>query len=357
MRTGKRRFIQVFVILLIIAAVILAWFLTESGTRRAVPPPPTPVRVEKPVMRRLEETLAAYGNLKSANQVTLLPKVAGSITALFAEVGDAVEEGSLLAEIDREAYKLDLIRADAVYVNAASTWERIDRLFTAGNSTLQNWEDARAAYTAAEAQSAAAKLRFDWTLVHSPTAGVVLVRHINVGSLVAPDAGTPRYTVGSLDNLEVAVRLPEAYYPAFSTGNPTVRAVADSFPESLLEVQIRSVAPWIDPATRTFTVTCRILPDESARLFLRPGMLLYVEFVLNVREEVLTLPESALGGGKWIWSVDSEGRARRHELDAPSISSGFVAVPGEWEGGRFIVEGQHFLREGAELRILNGIDE
>ncbi len=356
MRNGRRRFIQASFILLIIAIVILARFLTISGIGRAVPPPPTPVRVEKPVKRRLEETLSAYGNLKSANQVTLLPKVAGSITALFAEVGDAVEEGSLLAEIDREAYKFDLIRAEAVYVNAASTWERIDRLFTAGNSTRQNWEEARAAHTAAEAQSAAAKLRFDWTLVHSPVVGVVLVRHVNVGSLVAPDAGTPLYTVGSLDNLEVAVRLPAAYYPAFNTGDPAVRAAADSFPDSPLEAQIRSVAPWIDPATRTFTVTCRILPDESARLFLLPGMLLYVEFVLDVRDEVLTLPESALGGGKWIWSVDSEGRARRLELEVPFLSSGYVVVPGEWEGGRFIVEGQHFLREGTELRILSGTD-
>lgn len=357
MRTGKRHIFQASVILLIIAVVILARFLTASGTRRVTPPPPTPVRVEKPVVRRLEETITAYGNLKSANQVTLLPRVAGSITALFAEAGDAVVEGSLLAEIDREAYELDLMRADAAYVSASSTWERIDRLFTAGNSTRQNWEDARAAHIAAEAQSAAARLRYDWTLVHSPTEGVVLTRHVNVGSLVAPEAGTPLYTVGSLDNLEVELRLPEAYYPAFSAGVPGIRAIADSFPEMPLVAQIRLLAPWIDPATRTFTVTCRILPDESTRLFLRPGMLLHVEFILNVRDEVLTLPESALGGGKWIWSVDSEGLARRLELDAPFLSSGFVVVPGDWEGGRFVVEGQHFLREGAELRILGGSDE
>ncbi|MCK5736489.1 MAG: efflux RND transporter periplasmic adaptor subunit, partial [Spirochaetaceae bacterium] len=334
-------------------------FFTSDKSNSALEVLPVPVRVEEPVFRNLEEIFTAYGNLESANQVTILPKVAGGVTAMYVEVGDAVIKGSLLAEIDREAYQLDLDRAQAAYVSASSTWDRIDRLYQAGGATRQNWEDARAADTAAEAQASAARLRYSWTLVHSPVEGVVLVKHVNTGSLVAPEAVTPLYTLGSLENLKVEVQVPEIYLPFFTDAEaellPGIRASAESFPEVPLIAQILSVAPWINPGTRSFTVTCGIHPDSQSRSFLRPGMLLSVVFILDVHQEVLTLPESALTAGVWVWRVEPSQNgetSRRLELKTPFSSSGFIVVPRDWVGGRYIVEGQHFLKEGTALRVL-----
>jgi len=402
MKKSKRRWIQVFSIIIILGVVISARLLSAGKNPAAAPGAPVPVRAQEPVLRNLEDSFTARGNLESANQVSLLPKVSGSVTAMYAEVGDAVKKGSLLAEIDREVYELDLKRAEAAYLSTSSTWERMDRLYQAGNATRQDWENARAANTAAEAQAAAARLRYSWTLVHSPAEGVVLRKHVNAGSLVAPEAGIPLYTIGSLEDLEVDVQLPEIYYPAFSgrpgggsgpvpaevdvpalTGSPAgaslpavdgnpvsdlhpeVRATAESFPDIPLAVEIRSVSPWVDPQTRSFTVTCGIRPDEASRRFLRPGMLVSVVFVLDVRRDVLTLPESALTAGQWVWQAagNSNGadqnpvgqairRARRMELEKPFTSSGYIVVPDSWAGELFITEGQHFLREGTALRVI-----
>ncbi len=353
----RRRIFQFSIIVLIIAAFLLARFLSSTSGDSSVSRIPIPVRMELPVSRVLEETFTAYGNVKSDNQVTILPKVSGAVTRLFAEVGDEVDIGSILAEIDREAYELDLKRADAAYASVSSTWERVDRLYSMGNSTRQNWEEARAAHLAAEAQSAAARLRYDWTLVPSPAKGVVLARHTNVGSLVSPDAGTPLYTVGSLENLEVELNLPESRYPALASGGSDLSVFAESFPEIPLEADIRSVAPWVDPLTRTFPLVCTILPSEESRDFLRPGMLLEVEFTLRQIAPVLTLPETALSSGGRIWTVGSKNLARGVELPDVILRSGFLVIPDYLDGESFIVEGQHFLNEGSELQILNGIDE
>ena len=365
MKKAKRRWLQAAVIAVIVAAVSAAWFFTSGKDASTPETPPVPVRVEEPVKRNLEEIFTAYGNLESANQVTVLPKVAGGVTAMYAEVGDVVTKKSLLAEIDREAYQLDLDRAQAAYNRTLSTWERINRLYQAGSATRQDWEDARAANAAAEAQAAGARLRYSWTLVHSPVEGVVLLKHVNVGSLVAPEAATPLYTLGSLENLNVEVQVPETYLPYFSSTEagqlPEIRASSESFPGVPLAAQILSVAPWINPQTRSFTVTCRIQPDEQSRSFLRPGMLLSIVFVLDIRQEVLTLPESALTAGTLVWKVESsqgsrgaQGRetARRLELKNPLSSAGFIVVPQDWAGGRYIVEGQHFLKDGTAVRVL-----
>jgi multidrug efflux system membrane fusion protein len=354
MTKRRSRVIQILALLLVPAAVAAVRLISLNVPEDAEPAVPIPVRVEYPQARRLEETLTVRGNLKSSNQVTILPKVAGTVTGLFADTGDAVGEGDILAQIDPEAYEFELRRAEAVYRNAASTWERVDRLYASGNATRQTWEDARTAHTAAEAQAAAARLRYDWTQVKSPASGVVLARHVNQGSLVAPDALTPLFTVGSLENLEVELRLPEKYYPLFSGTSPAAAASAESFPELNLAAEVRSVAPWVDPETGTFTVVCRVLPDVNTRGILRPGMLLTVHFVIASYEGLYTLPVSALTGGRSVWAVTGGGRAESRILNRPENISGYIEVPESWAGGPFVVEGQHFLQEGSPVRILEG---
>ncbi|MDF1568863.1 MAG: efflux RND transporter periplasmic adaptor subunit [Spirochaetaceae bacterium] len=354
MNNVPRRLLQASLLLLLIGSVMTFFLLNRAGDEERETPPAAPVRVVRPVERRMEETVKAYGTVKSANQVTLLPKVSGAVTEMYADVGDIVDEGSLLAVIDREAYEWDLKRAEAAYASVSSTWERVNRLYDAGNVTRQSWEDARAAHAAAEARAAAAGLRYDWTRLVSPVEGAVLVKHVNIGSLVAPEAVTPVFTIGSLEDLELELHLPDSRYPSFVSKVPQARAVVDSIPSLKPHLIIKSVAPWVDPTTRSFTVVCRVVPDAESRALLRPGMFVTVEFILSVKERALTLPDSALTGGRWVWMVDSQGRARRLEVPSPFISGGVVEVPRDWASNRFIIEGQHFLTEGTLLRILDG---
>jgi len=86
-------------------------------------------------------------------------------------------------------------------------------------------------------------------------------------------------------------------------------------------------------------------------------MLLEVEFTLRQSDPVLTLPETALGSGGRIWTADSGNLAREVELPDVILRSGFLVIPEHLGGESFVVEGQHFLNEGSELHILNGIDE
>jgi len=356
MKASRRRLVQGAVLIAVVGVGVAAVILTPGRSTGEAVPAAIPVRITEPRRMDLDEAVGAWGVVASADQVTLLPKVSGTITALSVDEGDSVTRGDVLAEIDPEVYRLEWRQAEAARTAARSTWERLDALYASGNATRQAWEEARAADETAEARADASRLRYDWTKVVSPITGVVLVRHAAVGSLASPTAPTPLYTLGSLDDLEVTVRLPEASYPDFLSEPPSeIRAVSDAEPHRPLDVAIKSVSPRVDPRTRTFGVTCHVqAPDDG---YLRPGMLVDLSFVLDDAPEVPTLPAEALVAGGHLWSLDDEDRPVMRELPNPRIVGDFLEIPEDWMGQRFVIEGQYFLDERSSVRILGGGEE
>ena len=348
MKTSSRVFLQILVLLAILAPVGGFWWFRQHQNPQAQEALPKPVRVVIPQRGDLERWVKASGILASENQVTLVPKVSGSVESLLVKVGDAVGIGMPVADIEREAYALDLRRAQAAQTQAASTWERIDRLYKTGNATRQDWEDARAARDATDAQASSAQMRYDWSRLTSPIDGVVLVRHVNEGALVAPEARTPVYTLGSLDALEVTLNIPSGRYEEFSQGVEAVRLIPASSPSIVLEAQVNTISPWVNPKTRSFEVVCSFANSDD---LLRPGMLMDAQITLSTEYGVLMVEEEVLVNGNALWVV-REGRAQKIVLDEVEIHQGALKLPDSFDQLQVVVEGQHFLREGEEVSIL-----
>lgn len=330
---------------------------TEESAERRDKELVTPVRVVQPRIIDLEESITVHGTIRSSNQVTLLPKVTGAITSISVDVGHPVRRDQVIAEIDPRAYELGLKQADAAFENALSTWRRLDSLYKSGNAARQDWENARTAREAAEAQAQTARLRYGWTRILAPVDGVVLAKHIKVGSLAAPEAGTPIVTIGSLENLEAEFLIPEPRYPAFSayrgSAARTVEVRLDAFPEQPLPARIASVAPYVDPSTRSFAVVCALEPDNADVI---PGMLVSARFILRVRPDARVLPVDALIGGDILWRVKDD-RAEKVRLPATAVTSGdYVLLPDHSPGGDYVTEGRHFLEDGARIRVISPED-
>ena len=373
MKTTLGRLLRILFILLTIVLLLLAGLIFIKNTPENTPENTpkdrtaehiTPVRTVQPRVIDLEESITVYGTIQSSNQVTLLPKVTGAVTSIAVNVGDPVRRDQLIAEIDRRAYELNLKQALAVFQNALSTWQRLNSLYKSGNATRQDWENARAAKEAAEAQAQTARLRYDWTLILAPVDGVILARHVKVGSLAVPEAGTPIVTIGSLDNLEAEFLIPESYYPAFisqpaaqpasqsASQSGTVEVRLDAFPERPLPAFIESIAPYVNPSTRSFTVVCRLEPEDAAVI---PGMLVSARFVLQVRPNARVLPIDALIGGDTLWRAH-DGRARKMHLPEPVTTADYVLIPDNFPTGGYVVEGRHFLKDGAPIRVISPAD-
>lgn len=329
-----------------IVAGAFAFRAISSGKVEAAPDsPPIPVRVQQPARRDLVKTLKLNAYVESETMVTVLPLVTGILQDISVEVGQSVRKGQPLARIDSQRYELQLQQAEAAYLSAKSSYERIGQLYKANAATQQSYEQAKGQYDAYSSQYELAKIQLDYANVKSPVDGVVLVKHTTAGSLAAPER--PLVTIGDLGDLVVKARVPERYYEAFQKGR-------DSMPISIRRDaggsyvgKVRSVSPFVSAETKNFDVVVSIAGATDS---LRLGMFVTLSFELARWPNVLVLPFAALSGGK-VWRVDG-GKAVGEAFSPDEASDEEFAVPEAWAGRDVIVEGQYFAREGSAVTVV-----
>ncbi len=342
------RVIVVLLLLALVAYITLRKQREEVVTTREIK---VPVYVMKPVHGDLERTFKISGYIESESMVTILPKISGTLISLSVETGDQVKKGDIIAEIDGEPYNLQLEQAKSGYLAIKSTWERVSQLYSANATSKQTYEEAKAQYDAAKAQYELALLQASYTKITSPIDGTILIRHTSAGSLVAPQV--PIVTIGDMDNLVIKAKIPENYYHFFLRRKDTmeVRAVLPALEDAALGAAIERVSPYISPQTKNFEVTCKLKGDTS---MVRPGMFIYLTFIMDHRTGIYTLPYSTLVAGNTLWYVDPEtGRVRKLEFEPIYHNDEQFQISEEYRDYLFIYEGQHFLKEEQEVNILN----
>ena len=227
----------------------------------------------------------------------------------------------------------------------------MEQLYQANATSKQNYDQAKSQYDAAKSQYELAQLQFDYTEITAPVGGVVLQKHTSEGSLVAQQV--PIVTIGDLDRLVVNAKIPEKYYAFFETNRNTMEIEAElpAMEEKDMNIRIETISPFISPETKTFEVRCTLTGETS---LIRPGMFIYLTFILDKKSDVLYLPFETLVGGDTLWYIQPDNCSADTVTHAPSFYNDEVfEIPDEYEEYPFIIEGQNFLREGQKCRVLN----
>ena len=340
--------------LLLLAAIggmILLWVLRGQEEEAAAASIKSPVRIVRPEHGTLEKVLSLNGYVESQSMVTVLPKISGTLEKLTVDIGDTVAQGQIIGAVDSEPYELNVRQAEAAYLAAKSTFERTKQLYEAQATSRQNYDMAKSQFDATRSQYELARLNFGYAEVTAPVDGVVLVKHADVGSLVAPQV--PLITLGDLNDLRVTAKIPENHYAFFAEkgSGMEVRAEVPALGGREVGTRVEAVAPYISPESKTFETICTLSGDTD---FVRPGMYIRLTFVLDERRDIDFLPNECLVAGKYLWYVDPETcGARRFEFEPEFGNEESIQITGEYRGYGFIIEGQHFLKEGQVCRVLN----
>ncbi len=321
----------------------------DSKVAIAEEAPPIPVRTMKPVRGDLVRTLALNAHVESESMVTVLPLVSGILQELYVEVGEPVRKDQVIARIDASRFTLQLQQAEAAYLSAKSSYERIGQLYRSGATTQQNYDQAKAQYDAYASQYELARLQLDYASVKSPVNGVILVKHLSVGSIAAPER--PLVTIGDLGNLVVRAKIPERHYRAFTAARTTMPISIVGPAGDRYRGAIISIAPFVSAETKNFETVIAIEGGSEA---LRPGMFVELEFELERWDGALSLPFSALSGST-LWYLDG-GVARSMQFTPAGQSGDDFLVPEEYADREFLVEGQYFVRDGSPVKSLNAAD-
>lgn len=372
--------------------------------------PQPPAVVETAGVERGTYTARAefVGTLRANAQAELYAKSSGQIEAVFADTGEPVRQGQVLARIDDDGEQQQLAQtraslrmAEATLAQreagleiAETTARRIRSLFEQSLVPRQDLDDAEAQLlgaraqvevaaaqvTEARAEVDSARVELARTRVEAPFTGHIGKRYLDVGAR----AGTndPVFSVVDLSVIKTTVSLTQRDAGRVSPGQAAT-VHTESFPDRVFEGRVARMASVFDPQTHTTEAEIEV---DNPDVALKPGMFATVEIDFQQMEEALLVPSTALvedGRETWLFvaeqapvreaSGDGPGeagsggaswKARRVPVEtlggSRSEGDAWVAVaplgtrlvPGE----RVITLGQEDLREGAPIRLAGAAD-
>jgi membrane fusion protein (multidrug efflux system) len=249
----------------------------DSGPAEAAAAPaagPERVEVERVGLARLRATIAASGTIEARRITEIGSEVPGRIVAVLVNVGDSVEAGAPLFQIDPGPYRMALAEAEAGLrlaransANAAEEAERLRTLLAQNAASQQRYDQLRTQAAVANAQVAqmearVAKAQRDLaqTEVRAPYAASVVARRAHEGAMEGQGA---ILVVQERGALEAILNVPEATPVAVRAGDP-VRLFVEGLPDPI-EATVGSVSQRVDPGTRTYEVRVPVV-DASGQL-------------------------------------------------------------------------------------------
>lgn len=243
--------------------------------------------------------LVASGVVESEGQATLVPETAGRVTGIYAEEGEKVKAGQLLAVIASPSLDAAYERAGAELQRADTELSTAQRLFDQGALSKSELELAiRARATARTAHEEASKTR-GFTRLVAPIDGIVATRSLRYGEIAG---GAPAFVIVQLEGLKVAVHLPERELRRIRLEQPAT--LVSAWDETTkVPGRVSLIAPVVDASSGTFKVTVAVDPSQTQ---LRPGQYASVRIEVDRHLSVLTVPRRGL-----IWE---EGKPLVYKL-------------------------------------------
>jgi membrane fusion protein, multidrug efflux system len=297
----------------------------------------------------------------------LYSKSTGFVRANLVDIGDRVQEGQLLAEIDApetgEEIRLAKARLAEAKANVGlvkTTAERLSSLAQAGAASQQEADDTREQANSADALVATRKAEVqrlralqDYQRIVAPFTGIVTRRLVDPGALVGPASagGVAMFEVAAIDTLRVVVDVPDSYASDIAVGiDADVYSPRD--PARTVKGKVTRTSGVLDQTTRTLRVELNV-PGGDVVL---PGAFVYVKLHVPRERPVPVIPASAL-------VVRKEGtlvaRVRDGAVTMVPVKLGrdfgkeIEVVEGVMPGDEVVVQPSDTLDTGAPVTVID----
>jgi RND family efflux transporter MFP subunit len=323
----------------------------------------TPVRVATvhPILSVPTERYAA--TLQARIETPLGFRVAGKIVARRVNVGDRVEPGTVLEQLDPTDLALDRRVAIAQVAAAEADLTKSDADFRRGAKLLADGWITRSIYDSRQQSrdAAAARLRqarenlqmvednLKYATLLADAPGVITAVQAEPGQVVS--VGQPVLRLAHQGEIEAVVDLPEQMVARLDHTRFKVTLWVD--PGRRIPARLREVAPSADPATRTYRVRLTLEnPPSEAQL----GMTATVLAEDTASSEVVLLPMTALfhdGLAPAVWVVDpAAGRVDLRKVTLAAYLDDQIAVAqGLHDGDEVVTAGAFKLSAADHVRV------
>lgn len=299
----------------------------------------------------ITRSVVATGKVEPIAKVDIKSKANGIIKELKVQIGDFVQQGQVLAELDKENLEARVRETKAALMGAESNlkaaqaqleknkveaegpdvpftkrnFERAEKLLKDGVLPQQSFDDTRSAYelavnrqNAARAQLAVSDAKvaqakaevaqaqaavdrsveeLSYATVRSPIRGVVLSRDVEIGSPVSSilnmgAAATLVMVLGDISQVYVRGKVDEADIGVVKMGQPS-KIKVETFKDKVFEGTVTQISPLGVDKDNVVTFEVKVSINNPGGE-LRANMTANAEIVLEEHKDALLVAESAV---------------------------------------------------------------
>ena len=222
----------------------------------------TPVKSGK-----FDHFIRVQGKLDGDQNASVFAEAPGTVSAKFADVGQHVTKGQVLAQIDDMQYRSQLEGLETQYKFASDMFDKQKRLWDQKIGSEVQYLQSKTTKESLEQQIASLKLQIEKFKIKSPINGTIEECNIKVGGVVSPDPRMAAYRVVEFKNLKVTAEVSEAYSARVQKGDKLNVLFPDV--NKRVDAEVSFVSKYINPVNRTFLIETRILdnsPDLKANM-------------------------------------------------------------------------------------------
>lgn len=248
-------------------------------------------------------------------------QISGTIQELYFDYNSRVKAGQLIALMDSATQSAEVAQGEASLASAQADVLNAEAALSVAEKNLRRtrelaerdliakadvdadtstWLQAKASLAAAEAkvkqQSASlekSKINLGYTKIYSPVDGVVVAKNVEEGQTVAASYQTPSIAeiARDLTQMQVEVNVDEADIGGVHEGQ-TAEFTVDTYPKNTFSGSVSQVrlSPTSEDNIVTYTVIAKV-PNPDGKLL--PGMTANVSLILDKRDDILVVPNSA----------------------------------------------------------------
>lgn len=360
-------------VVIILSTIIFAAFRKRGNELK--------FRTEKATRGDIVSTVSATGTVNAVTTVLVGTQVSGTIKHIYVDFNSSVKKGQLIAQIDPAIFeaqveqaranllsaKANVDKAEATLLDLKRAMERNKELFSKNliakserDTSETNYEAAKAQLNVAKAQLAQTEaalrhteINLRYTKIQSPVDGIVVSRNIDVGQTVAASFQTPTlFTIAQdLTKMQINTNVSEADIGRIKDSQ-AVEFSVDAYPEITFKGSVWQIrnAPIVIQNVVTYDVVIKV---DNQDLKLKPGMTANVSIIIELKNNVLKIPNTALrfklsekskppDKGHSVWIIE-KGKPKRIKVSTGINDESYTElVSGE------IKEGQELIVESLE---------
>jgi HlyD family secretion protein len=329
------------------------------------------------------QTVVASGHIEAPFRVNVGSQVTGVVTNVPVVEGQNVKAGDTIILLDDREAKAALVQAEevvaqgearmrqmreftwpsaeqalaqaqATVVNAQKAYDRASKLAANGYTTTVVLENARKAldlaksqvrsaqlqvatsqsggsdYVMAETQlsqakasAAAARTRLSHTVITAPRDGVLISRHVEVGSIVQPSAIL--MALSPTGETQLVVQIDEKNLGLIMVGQSAL-ASADAFAKQNFPAEVIYINPSVDVQRASVEVKLRV-PMPPA--YIRQDMTVSVDIEVARRPNAVIVSSGSIrrlsDGKAWLMTVNG-GRTQQRMVEVGLVSGGKAEI-------------------------------